>query len=569
MFNTLLSQAPRAKVLTFVSSLALVLSIGVINSLYAGPGFDTPAKKNAFKPPPPNPGDVGEWGSVLYPFSNTEFVATHVTVLPDKRLLVWGGYRESDGLSRRVMIWNPDPSCTSGCLEQEVLDKDIFGDIYCSSHSYLSDGTLLIAGGTLATAPPGTLQGGLNKVALFDVYHGGNDGLWAAKPVMNEGRWYPTSISLPSGGVLVWGGYSNNGQVNKVPQVFDLQADNTTHTWRRANIRHPELSYRYYSWLNMLSSGKILTTIGDTRATLLASAGGGFRLSGDSAVPFPLHATNSALDGLLNVAHDGGTQIVYDKDKFIVIGGGPYPDDAVETINMADTTPAWTPVANMGNRRRWHNSTILPDGKVLVTGGTQGDGEFNNTCDQNAIKQAEIWTPGNPGTWTPMASASRMRIYHSAAVLLPDGRVFTGGTSEFDPDGTYSDLSGTISCPGIDNDSSVEIYSPPYLFNSDGTPVSNRPVISSGDDPVYYGQNHEYKVSNPGSEPKMNLVKLPSVTHAFNHSQGFYKLTTTLVDSTTVRITLPSNRNELVPGHYMMFLLNGNKVSVAKIIRVA
>jgi hypothetical protein len=184
---------------------------------------------------------------------------------------------------------------------------------------------------------------------------------------------------------------------------------------------------------------------------------------------------------------------------------------------------------------------------------------------------AELWDPDNAAmgvdtnTWKPLASASERRIYHSAAVLLPDGRVFTGGTTWFWADGTDPD-NPSKDCPQGDPNYTVEIFSPPYLFNADGTDAT-RPVISSGPSQVNYGQTHQFTVTGAGSTPKVTLVRLPSVTHSFNQNQGFLKLTPS-VSGTTVSITIPVNRNELVPGHYMMFVLNGGVPSVAKIIQV-
>ena len=73
--------------------------------------------------------------------------------------------------------------------------------------------------------------------------------------------------------------------------------------------------------------------------------------------------------------------------------------------------------------RRQNNLTILPDGRVLVTGGSSGAG-FNN--DTSPAHSAEVWNPAT-GTWTTWVSSTRYRGYHSTALLLPDGRVLSSG----------------------------------------------------------------------------------------------------------------------------------------------
>jgi hypothetical protein len=92
----------------------------------------------------------------------------------------------------------------------------------------------------------------------------------------------------------------------------------------------------------------------------------------------------------------------------------------------------------MNFARRQHNATILPDGTVLVTGGTRGGGAgdeaFNNLNLGQPVHIAELWDPRKKvktGQWTMLAAEQTDRCYHSTAVLLPDGRVLSAGGGEF------------------------------------------------------------------------------------------------------------------------------------------
>ena len=103
----------------------------------------------------------------------------------------------------------------------------------------------------------------------------------------------------------------------------------------------------------------------------------------------------------------------------------PPPEKSAEVIDLNQTSPSWSFVGSMQFARRQMNATLLPDGKVLVTGGTSAPG-FNDPT--RAVHAAELWDPANPMQWTTLASSLAIpRIYHSTAVLLPDGRVLSMG----------------------------------------------------------------------------------------------------------------------------------------------
>ena len=127
---------------------------------------------------------------------------------------------------------------------------------------------------------------------------------------------------------------------------------------------------------------------------------------------------------------------MYDVGKVIFIGGGldtdtMAPTNMVEIIDLTAPAPAWSQTAPMQFARRQHNATLLPDGTVLVTGGTQGNG-FNNLDPGQPVHAAELWDP-TTGSWTVLAAESVDRCYHATAVLLPDGTVLSAGSGEFRP----------------------------------------------------------------------------------------------------------------------------------------
>jgi hypothetical protein len=181
------------------------------------------------------------------------------------------------------------------------------------------------------------------------------------------------------------------------------------------------------------------------------------------------------------------------------------------------------------------NATMLPDGQVLITGGTSGIGWAN---PKTPVKSAEMWNPTTE-TWRTLASGQQSRLYHSAALLLPDARVLvTGG----------------------DDVLQTELFSPPYLF------AGPRPVISSAPAVVVRGQ--PFFIGTPSADAihHVTWVRLGSVTHTFNMSQGFAKTTTFTRVAGGLNVTPPSSVTTVPAGPYMLFLVSNGVPSVARIV---
>ena len=218
------------------------------------------------------------------------------------------------------------------------------------------------------------------------------------------------------------------------------------------------------------------------------------------------------------------------------------PDTAV--LDMNQPTPSWRSTAPMAFPRAYENLTMLPDGTVFASGGmTTSDGVDLS----KAVLPAEIWNPATE-TWRTVASLAIGREYHSTALLLPDGRVLMAGGGQ---------LPGS---PAID-ETSAEVYSPPYLFKG------ARPTISSAPSTVQYGSNFTVQTPDASSIQSVALIRTPSVTHAFDQNQRYIPLSFT-AGSGSLTVTSPAKANDAPPGYYMLFIVNGNGVpSVASFVR--
>ena len=152
---------------------------------------------------------------------------------------------------------------------------------------------------------------------------------------------------------------------------------------------------------------------------------------------------------------------------------------------------------------------------------------------------AEMWDPAT-GRWTDLVAAGVPRLYHSNALLLPDGRVLTTGGNGY----TQS-----------------EIYSPPYLF------AGARPSITSVPAAVSRGQSFVIGTPDATTINAVAWVRLPSVTHTNGESQGFFRTTQITQVTGGIQVTAPSHTS--VPsGHYMLFVLRNGVPSVAKVVNL-
>ena len=169
--------------------------------------------------------------------------------------------------------------------------------------------------------------------------------------------------------------------------------------------------------------------------------------------------------------------------------------------------------------------------------------------------QGEIYNPATD-TWTPAATATVPRLYHSTALLLPDATVVTAGSN---PDGG----SHVIWDDDPNEEMRLEVFSPPYLFRGP------RPVISTAPAQCNYGQSIQIKSPQSANIRWASLMRNCVTTHSYDGSQRLVDLDVTSLANGTVTATVPQNRNLAPPGWYMLFLVDNNGVpSVASWIRL-
>ena len=433
---------------------------------------------------------VGSWG----PLQTLSYRPVHSTLLATGKVFWWGSSGQIPG------VWDP----ATGLVTNASKIND---NIFCAGHSLLSSGEVLVTGGTI------TIPQGIKAASSYNPL----TNTWTPLPDMNAGRFYPTNATLANGDVVVISGNKEDASRNLIPQVWQVGS----RSWR--DLTSASVNLPLYPPAFLAPNGKIFV-VGTIHSYYVSTTGAGA-------------VTEVATQDVSY--RNSSSAAMYDSGKIIYTGGGKdseVPLSSVEMIDLTATNPVWTYATPMPEPRRKHNATLLPDGTVLVTGGSSASGV--NTDD--GPKPAINWDPAT-GQWTIWATETRYRGYHSEALLLPDARVASIGG---------------------DFEASLQIFSPPYLFEP------NRPEITSAPASVAYGAQFHVGTPHAADIRNVNLLRPGSVTHQNNMDQRICKLSFT-TGANVLNVTAPSSGNICPPGHYLLFILNGSGVpSVAKFVQL-
>lgn len=436
-----------------------------------------------------------------------------------------------------TLLWNPEdttPATFEDPANQPHLTPDAVSgySVLCSGHSFLSDGRLLVVGGGGYGSHPKAKWGYKFDPAAKT---------WArtAGPMAHD-RWYPTVLTLGdqrvanSHEVLVTCGHGAGDM-----EIYD-EASNTFAEVTSGDTKpFPSL----YPGLHLLPSHTVFYS-----GTGWASPGpGGGPVSGDDQSAF-FALTGSTTGVWNNIApvspsrpdRTKGMSVMLLSSTApyvrILVAGGSDPSTN-NTYEIIDAT-SLSPVANWGvpmpfpdgEHRSLGSAVMLPDGDVFVCGGIQ---RTNSPCAS--------FDP-QTGAWSAMDALPSIRDYHSVALLLPSGKVMMAGW----------------------NNTSIEVYSPPYLFRG------ARPAISASPALVHHGQSFDIESPDAASVVRVVLVRPMAVTHQTDTEQKILEMPYIHDHANPTRLTLTAphggHPHSLAQqGYYMMFAINNAGVpSIAK-----
>ncbi len=440
-------------------------------------------------------------------------------------LMVAGSGNLSTELNWRATVWDP--------ADRSFSTQPVPWDMFCNGMVNLPDGRMFINGGNLKYDP----FWGEKRSSVFDP----STEVFTDVQNMAHGRWYPTVTVLGDGRIMTFSGLREDGPTNSTVEIYTVGSGwspEYTPTWT------PPL----YPRQHLLPNGNVF----------YAGSGRGSRIFNTSNNTWSAVIANTVFAS----ARPYGTSVLLPlspadsyRARVMIFGGGDPATNTTEVIEPLAASPVWrssaelpVPVtAAMSQARIQLNATILPSGRVLVTGGSSQD---ENPAA--ASLNADLFNPDvTPITRVSAGANAYPRLYHSNALLLPDATVLLAGGNP--QRGSY--------------EARLEIYSPAYLFDASNN-LAARPTITGGpSSSVNYGATFQIQTPNAASISSVVAIRPGTPTHAFDMDQRMVRLSFT-AGAGVLNVVAPPNGNVAPPGFYMIFILNTAGVpSIARFVQ--
>lgn len=500
-------------------------------------------------------------------------VAVHLALLRDGNALLFSGSHEKlwDWTRGESSVWDPgDP--------HNVIDPRLERNLFCSGHCFLADGRLFVAGGQSTFNYPhvivGTIPGFLplflkifrreaadHDIHTYDPSEPDADSRWKRHfPGMSKARWYPTCVTLPDGKALIVSGTWSHGHhalfggfMNTDYEIFDPATNKLSNP---ADFGFEKI--KMYPFLQVLPGNTLF--VHSENVTRM------WNITERKFLPVEFKTKTGGTRTYPGMGSCVLLPLRYDDDyaKILLVGGStvmnPGNDSDASTIpemlavNLADpsNSEGWQEKAPH-HKRFLCDSVLLPDGKVLVTNGSErGQADHN----KDAVMKIELFDPETE-TWSVIGELEKPRLYHSTAILLADGRVLVAGS-------TGHDFTRAIFNPEQHFEQEIEFVLPPYLEGG-----SDRPQITKAPQSVLYGSSFDVTVEDAQKISKVSFVRLSSTTHNNNMDQRCLFLRILEKSEQTVKLQSPKDGTWAPPGYYMLFVLRNGIPSEGRFVQLS
>ncbi|THU91851.1 hypothetical protein K435DRAFT_673232 [Dendrothele bispora CBS 962.96] len=455
-------------------------------------------------------------------------------------------------------------------------------DTFCATGSFLGNGTFVSSGGNsqqtinlLLTAPQG-FQG----IRLFTPCTDNTCDIFEnpAQLHLTSNRWYPSSVRLDDGSVMIYGGSTDGGKFQNRPDI-----NNPTYEF------FPPKNINGFNGVQIPSQFLCDTMNGNNFPIMMMLPNGNIFIAANQQAMLFNWRNNTKIADLPKIPNDVRVTSPYSAGAVllpltpennytpeVMICGGSNVSDAIDfESKISSQTPAsaqcarmvltpqgitanWS-VENMPQSRVMPELILLPDGRVLIVNGAQtGVAGYSNVADQIGLSNADH--PAlTPVIYDPSAAPGRRfssegipastipRMYHSTSSLTPNGSVLLAGSN---PNNNFN------SSEKYPTEYRFEFYSPPYMFQP-------RPTYTGLPATVDYNSRFELSVDLP-----FNLLDIPSVaniiltsdysfaTHGVHMDQRYLKLRSILsLDRRTLTVTGPPSATHYPPGPAYLYVV--------------
>jgi hypothetical protein len=487
--------------------------------------------------------------------SSAEVLAVHSALVRSGHIVYFGGDEHDPAQNQSGSIDHTRLFDCATLVVSRIASPPF--DVFCCGHAFLVDGRLLIAGGTVRfpedhNGPHAGHFPGLRDTAAY------NPGTrsWSTLARMNAepgrtsggGRWYPTLLTLENGQVLAVSGHpgeDDSRHNNDSAEMFS-PTPRATGTWRFISGADAAHAMAYYPRAHVLPSGEVFfsTPHGSPRRNFRLRTRPYTWTDVCAPPPDPIYGDIASTSVLLPLLPESGYR------PRVLISGGAQP----YVVDLGAPAPAWAPTGPRslaGNPvRNYANAILLPTGEVFVCGGVRTTGPGS---DPTGVHEAEVYNPWT-NAWTATPPATVVRNYHSVALLMPDGRVWTAGSNH---DGQHS-----FPSPGTDNrELRIELWEPSYT-------AAARPHLGYVPPAVGWGQNFDVESNDAARIARIAFVRAGSATHAYDPDQRYVGAEFTR-SGTQLSIKAPPTTAIAPPGYYLLVLVDsGGLPSVGRFIRI-
>ncbi|TFK38704.1 glyoxal oxidase precursor [Crucibulum laeve] len=480
-----------------------------------------------------------------------------------------------DGHAAWGALWNLETN--------KATALDVVSDTFCASGGFLSNGTMVSVGGHIPAITAAT--DGRMGIRIFepcDDPNGVGCTLFEDQETLHmaETRWYPSSLRIFDGSLMIVGGihertpFYNTDPVNN----FEFFPPKDGGVPRPSEFLARSLPTNLFPRVFALPDGKvfmvannqsIIYDIEKNTETILPDIPNGVRVTN----PFDGTATLLPLSPPNYIPE-------------ILVCGGTNTSDLIQPANLSSQDSASDQCSRMtltpeGIKKGWQiehmleprmmpEMILLPNGEVLIVNGAQtGYAAFGTVSDPIGNQSNADHPAFTPSIYTPSAPLGKRisnkgmpttdiaRIYHSTASLTPSGNILIAGSN---PNGEV--VNGTE----FATEFRVEYLNPPFMSMA-------RPTLSNVPKQIGFNKEFTIDVNIPSnlkaSSIQVALMDLGFSSHAFHSSSRLVFMDAQLSKNRkSLTITSPPNNRVYPPGPAFIFLTVDDVTSTGERVMV-